>query len=64
MEKLNDNPDFSDSKNRQLNKVKLEKILEEVFITKSSKEWISILIENSIPSGPIYNMEEFGMMSR
>ena len=43
MEKLNDNPDFSDSKNRQLNKVKLEKILEEVFITKSSKEWISIL---------------------
>ena len=58
MEKLNDNPDFSDSKNRQLNKVKLEKILEEVFITKSSKEWISILIENSIPSGPIYNMEE------
>ena len=30
MEKLNDNPDFSDSKNRQLNKVKLEKILEEV----------------------------------
>ena len=44
MEKLNDNPDFSDSKNRQLNKVKLEKILEEVFITKSSKEWISILI--------------------
>ena len=28
------------------------------FITKSSKEWISILIENSIPSGPIYNMEE------
>ena len=58
MEKLNDDPDFSDSKNRQLNKVKLEKILEEVFITKSSKEWISILIENSIPSGPIYNMEE------
>ena len=58
MEKLNDNPDFSDSKNRQLNKVKLEKILEGVFITKSSKEWISILIENSIPSGPIYNMEE------
>ena len=58
IETLNDNPEFSDSKNRQINRIKLEKILEEIFITKSSKEWISILIDNSIPSGPIYNMEE------
>ena len=58
LENLNKDPEFSDSKNRQLNRKKLEKILEKIFITKSSKEWISMLIENSIPSGPIYNMKE------
>ena len=58
LENLNKDPEFSDSKNRQLNRKKLEKILEKIFITRSSKEWINMLIENSIPSGPIYNMKE------
>ena len=58
LENLNKDPDFSDSKSRQVNRKKLEKILEKIFITKSSKEWIKILIESSIPSGPIYNMKE------
>ena len=58
LENLNKDPDFSDSKSRQVNRKKLEKILEKIFITKSSKEWIGMLIENSIPSGPIYNMKE------
>ena len=58
LENLNKDPEFSDSKSRQVNRKKLEKILEKIFITKSSKEWISMLIENSIPSGPIYNMKE------
>ena len=58
LENLNKDPEFSDSKNRQINRKKLEKILEKIFITKSSKEWINMLIENSIPSGPIYNMKE------
>ena len=55
LENLDKDPEFSDSKSRQLNRKKLEKILEKIFITKSSKEWITILIESSIPSGPIYN---------
>ena len=58
LENLNKDPEFSDSKNRQINRKKLEKILEKIFITKSSKEWIKMLIESSIPSGPIYNMKE------
>ena len=58
LENLNKDPEFSDSKSRQVNRKKLEKILEKIFITKSSKEWIGMLIENSIPSGPIYNMKE------
>ena len=58
LENLNKDPDFSDSKSRQVNRKKLEKILEKIFITKSSKEWIKMLIESSIPSGPIYNMKE------
>ena len=36
----------------------LEIILEKIFITKSSKEWIDCLLTNSIPSGPILNMKE------
>jgi len=58
LENLNKDPEFSDSKSRQVNRKKLEKILEKIFITKSSKEWIKMLIESSIPSGPIYNMKE------
>ena len=58
LENLNEDPEFSDSKSRQVNRKKLEKKLEKIFISKSSKEWISMLIENSIPSGPIYNMKE------
>ena len=58
LENLSKDPDFSDSKSRQVNRKKLEKILEKIFITKSSKEWIKMLIESSIPSGPIYNMKE------
>ena len=58
LENLNKDPEFSDSKSRQINRKKLEKILEKIFITKSSKEWIKMLIESSIPSGPIYNMKE------
>ena len=58
LENLKDDPEFIDSKSRQINRKKLENILEVIFITKSSKEWIGILIKNSIPSGPIYNMKE------
>ena len=58
LENLDKDPEFSDSKSRQVNRKKLEKILEKIFITKSSKEWIKMLIESSIPSGPIYNMKE------
>ena len=58
LENLNEDPEFSDSKSRQVNRKKLEKKLEKIFISKSSKEWISMLIENSIPSGPIYNMKQ------
>ena len=58
LENLNEDPEFSDSKSRQVNRKKLEKKLEKIFITKSSKEWIGMLIENSIPSGPIYNMKQ------
>ena len=58
LENLKDDPEFIDSKSRQINRKKLENILEVIFITKSSKEWIDILIKNSIPSGPIYNMKE------
>ena len=38
--------------------VELEVILEKVFSTKNNKEWISTLLDNGIPAGPIYNMKE------
>jgi crotonobetainyl-CoA:carnitine CoA-transferase CaiB-like acyl-CoA transferase len=43
---------------RQINRKELEVILEKVFSTKNNKEWISKLLDNGIPAGPIYNMKE------
>ena len=43
---------------RQINRKELEVILEKVFSTKNNKEWISTLLDNGIPAGPIYNMKE------
>lgn len=58
LDELKQDSRFDTSEKRQLNQKELEIILEKIFITKSSKEWIDCLLTNSIPSGPILNMKE------
>ena len=58
LDELKQDSRFDTSEKRQLNQKELEIILEKIFITKSSKEWIDYLLTNSIPSGPILNMKE------
>ena len=58
LDELKQDNRFDTSEKRQLNQKELEIILEKIFITKSSKEWIDYLLTNSIPAGPILNMKE------
>ncbi|MCG8483406.1 MAG: CoA transferase [Clostridia bacterium] len=43
---------------RVKNNAELEKELEEIFITKTTQEWIDVLDNNGIPCGPINNVED------
>ena len=58
LDELKQDNRFDTSEKRQLNQKELEIILEKIFVTKSSKEWIDYLLTNSIPAGPILNMKE------
>ena len=49
---------FINSEKRQINRKELEKLLEKIFTTKNSDEWIALLLENGIPSGPILDMKQ------
>jgi len=57
-EDLSANPDFALNRNRVENREKLTRILEEIFQSKSSHEWLEILRKNEVPSGPVYTLEE------
>lgn len=43
---------------RVKNRNELNNLLSTIFIKKSAKEWTDLFIENSIPAGPINNLEE------
>ena len=50
--------DYATPKARLHNRDKLNAVLETVTATKSSAEWIAILNEAGVPSGPIYHIDE------
>lgn len=58
MSKLKIDKRFINSEKRQINRKELEEILEKIFSTKDSEEWISLLLGNGIPAGPIFNMKQ------
>jgi crotonobetainyl-CoA:carnitine CoA-transferase CaiB-like acyl-CoA transferase len=51
-------PQFATAKDRSKNRDKLNALIEEVTRTKTSAEWIELLNKASVPSGPIYKMNE------
>ena len=55
---LKDDPDYKDGKDRSRNRAALNPILAAITKTKTSAEWIEILNEVGVPTGPIYDLSE------
>jgi crotonobetainyl-CoA:carnitine CoA-transferase CaiB-like acyl-CoA transferase len=51
-------PEFKDNERRSDNRAKLNAILNEVFATGTSGEWVEMLNRAGVPCGPIYKMDE------
>ncbi len=51
-------PEFTDSALRSKNRKRVNELLAGVTKTKASTEWITLLNEAGIPSGPIYKVDE------
>jgi crotonobetainyl-CoA:carnitine CoA-transferase CaiB-like acyl-CoA transferase len=49
---------FQTNQDRLDNRDELDRILEDVFRTKSRSEWEDIFLDNNLPVGPIYTVEE------
>ena len=57
IEELVDDPRFCDNDQRRDNREELVPILEEIFRTRRGEEWLRLLSEARVPSGPINTME-------
>lgn len=55
---LTDDPRFRTNPDRVKNQDELEKILQGIFLTRDRDDWVSLLLSNGIPAGPIYNMAD------
>jgi crotonobetainyl-CoA:carnitine CoA-transferase CaiB-like acyl-CoA transferase len=51
-------PQFTKASDRLKNRDKLNALIEEITLTKTSAEWIELLNGAGVPSGPIYKMDE------
>ncbi len=49
---------FNTNNRRMQNRILLIQLLEEIFLTKSSKHWLELLGKERIPCGPINNLEQ------
>jgi len=50
--------EYADNAARSTNRAKLNAAIAEVTATRTSAEWVEILNEAGVPTGPIYNMDE------
>jgi len=51
-------PRFTNNSQRIIHRQELISIIEEIFLTKTRDDWIRILIEADVPTGPVYSMSE------
>jgi len=51
-------PDFANEKSRTVNRVRCNKILNEVFRTKTVEYWVEELNNAGVPAGPVYNVPQ------
>ena len=57
-EELAADPRFTNNSQRIIHRQELVSIIEEIFLTKTRDDWIRILIETDVPTGPVYSMSE------
>ncbi len=57
-EELAADPRFTNNPQRIIHRQELVSIIEEIFLTKTRDDWIRILIETDVPTGPVYSMSE------
>lgn len=57
-EDLAEDPRFATNPDRMKNRKELEKILGEIFLRKTAKEWQRILEEHDVPNGPVHTYQE------
>ncbi len=57
IEELVDDPRFCDNDQRRDNREELVPLLEEIFRTRPGEEWLRLLSEARVPSGPINTMD-------
>ncbi len=55
---LLENPDYKDSENRSQNRVALNAALTKCTETRSTADWIEVLNQAGVPSGPIYSLDQ------
>lgn len=51
-------PDFANEKSRTANRARCNKLLSEVFKTKSVEYWVEALNNAGVPAGPVYNVPQ------
>jgi crotonobetainyl-CoA:carnitine CoA-transferase CaiB-like acyl-CoA transferase len=51
-------PEFADNALRSKNRMRVNALIAEVTATRSSADWIKLLNEAGVPSGPIYKIDE------
>jgi crotonobetainyl-CoA:carnitine CoA-transferase CaiB-like acyl-CoA transferase len=57
-EELAVDPRFTNNSQRIMHRQELVSIIEEVLLTKTRDDWIRILIQADVPTGPVYSMSE------
>jgi len=58
VEHLTDDPRFNSRPNRLTNREKLDRLLEEAFLKKTTDEWQALFDITEVPSGPIYTLDK------
>lgn len=58
MPELAEHPDYTSSKLRSKNRVRLHEIIGEQIGKRTSAEWIDLLNKDGVPCGPIYTMDQ------
>ncbi len=57
-EALADDPRFNTRAKRLENREELDRILEEIFLTKTTDEWLNLFLQLEVPAGPINTVDK------